>query len=224
MNSDKNRFVLYMAVFFVVWSVRTVFLIPYVAKTFAEPVIVESIRNLTKIFIWIAPLYLYLKFFERISPYYYLKIDDRILRGIGLGIAAGIAFFAFRFMAGIFSGSDQLFKTPFIGDIVGGVIFAGIIEEPFFRGFVLQKLQGFASFWKANFIASFLFALSHMPSWIYHGDNNIFADGLNVLVFGLFLGWLFKRTGSLWSAIVFHSAYNLATLVITGNCHNPRLN
>lgn len=187
---------------------------PYVAKTCLGPLAVEGIRNLTKIAIWLVPLYLYLKFSEHRRPFSYLKLDDCILRGVGFGMAAGTAFFVFRFMAGIFSGPDQFLKTPFIGHIVGGVVFAGIIEEPFFRGFVLQKLEGFTSFRKANFTASLLFALAHMPSWLYHGDHNIFTDGLKVLVFGLFLGWLFKRTGSLWSAIVFHSTYNLATLVV----------
>lgn len=187
---------------------------PYVAKACPETFIVESVRNLSKILIWLAPLYLYLKFSELRRPFSYLKLDDRIMRGVGIGMAAGIAFFVFRIPINFFAGSELLFKTPFTGHIVGGVVFAGIIEEPFFRGFVLQKLEGFTSFWKANFTASVLFALAHMPGWLYHGDHNIFTDGLKVLVFGLFLGWLFKRSGSLWSAIVFHSSYNLATLVV----------
>lgn len=214
MDSDKKSLILYLTVFYVVWTLRTILLMPYVTATCHSPFIVESTRNMTKIIIWLVPLYLYLSFFERRRLFSYLRMDRDILLGMGLGLSAGVLFFLFR-AAGFFAVDGGLrFNAPFIGHITGGVIFAGIIEEQFFRGFVLQKIECFTSFWKANIMCSFLFTLSHAPSWVYHSDHHMVLDGLKVFIFGIFLGWLFKRSGSLWSAIVFHSTYNLVVLVL----------
>jgi hypothetical protein len=81
---------------------------------------------------------------------------------------------------------------------------APIAEEIFFRGFVLRKLGGLGSFWKANLATSFLFVLIHWPYWLYADGVRAgrVRDSAAIFLLGCFPGFLVRRTDSLWPAIL----------------------
>jgi sodium transport system permease protein len=81
-------------------------------------------------------------------------------------------------------------------------VLPAICEELAFRGFILSGLRCRFRPWTAIFLSSFLYALYQM---------NVFQFIPHFLV-SVVLALLVMRTGSLWSAMVFHLTWNLLIL------------
>ncbi len=81
----------------------------------------------------------------------------------------------------------------------------GVYEELMFRGYVLQRLNDRAGKVASVLVSSFIFA-------IMHGFNpGADAFGIfNTVGIGVILCVLYFRTGSLWMAIGFHTAWNFS--------------
>jgi len=73
-----------------------------------------------------------------------------------------------------------------------------IVEEFFFRGFVLSAFRGRARPWVAVLVTALLFALFHMD------PSRLLTTG----VIGLWLGYVVVATGSIWPAILAHLINN----------------
>ena len=95
---------------------------------------------------------------------------------------------------------------------LAGMMLLGLSEEVMFRGYALAALADGMRFWPAAALLSIQFALVH-----YFGKpmENL-ADALSVGLLGLFLCFTIRRTGSLWFAIGFHFAFDLAALSVFG--------
>ena len=66
----------------------------------------------------------------------------------------------------------------------------------------------FRNRWLVVLSAAALFALIHL-------GPQVAWQGLPVLfVLGIFLGWLYERTGSLWPGIVLHAGFNAINFVL----------
>jgi membrane protease YdiL (CAAX protease family) len=99
-----------------------------------------------------------------------------------------------------------------------GQIVNALMEESIFRGVMLPHLMLRFSFWKANVMQAFLFGLAHLvwplSSWargqVTSGDAVAEATSLLVAttVGGLVFGYLYFRTGSLWTAVFAHLVDN----------------
>ena len=90
-----------------------------------------------------------------------------------------------------------------ISFITIGVI-APVCEEMLFRGIILRGFLAHYSAITAILLSSLLFSLIHM-NWFQIPFT---------FVFGLFLGWLYFRSRSLWPSILAHMAQNMAALTI----------
>ncbi|WP_232362172.1 CPBP family intramembrane glutamic endopeptidase, partial [Bacillus thuringiensis] len=77
-----------------------------------------------------------------------------------------------------------------------------------FRGLILQEISKRLPFWNANLITAFLFLAIHYPIWIYNGDFLNLWSQIYVFLLGLIFGFVFKKTGSLWSVVILHSFHN----------------
>jgi membrane protease YdiL (CAAX protease family) len=78
------------------------------------------------------------------------------------------------------------------------VVAAPILEEVLCRGIVLKYLLGKKSPAMAIFYSALFFSFLHM---------NLY-QGIPVFFVGLFLGWLFYRTKSIWPGVIAHLANN----------------
>ncbi len=91
---------------------------------------------------------------------------------------------------------------------VAAVIFAPAFEEIFFRGFLfvgfVQSRLGAAG---TIFLTALLWAMLHIQ-YDYYGVATI-------LIFGIVLGIVRLKTGSLWSTLFMHSLWNLAAMTGT---------
>ncbi len=73
-----------------------------------------------------------------------------------------------------------------------------VCEELAFRGFILSGLRNSGSKWRAIFVSSLFFAITHQIL-----QQSILAFG-----FGVLLGYLAVQTGSLWPGVIFHAIHN----------------
>jgi len=95
-----------------------------------------------------------------------------------------------------------------------GQVFNAFTEESIFRGVVLPHLMQKLGFWKANVGPAILFGLAHLvfplSDWAsgQAPAGQAAAEAMTLLVFatvgGLVFGYLYYRTGSLWTALFAH--------------------
>jgi membrane protease YdiL (CAAX protease family) len=89
--------------------------------------------------------------------------------------------------------------------VAGAVVMAPIVEEIFFRGLFLPLVnKAVPSRWAAVLLSGIAFGLFHHP--LYHAMPAL-------AVFGILLGYLYVRTGSLTLVIFLHSIFNGKTLL-----------
>jgi membrane protease YdiL (CAAX protease family) len=101
-----------------------------------------------------------------------------------------------------------------LGAIAAGVLVIGVApfsEEVFFRGFMFTGMRRALPFVLAALIPSVIWGLFH-----YTGPES-WGVVLQLSIFGLWLCWLYQRTGSLWPPIVVHALNNaIAFAILTG--------
>ncbi len=78
-----------------------------------------------------------------------------------------------------------------------------VAEEVFFRGFILRGLANRWGFAPAIVVSAAVFSALHLSPALL----------LPVFVTGLLLGFLYRRTGSLWPCIAVHAAQNLVAVL-----------
>lgn len=96
-------------------------------------------------------------------------------------------------------------NVSIIGGFIGVVIVAPIVEEILMRGIILEGFTRKYSNLKAIIISSLLFGIIHL---------NIYQF-VAAFIIGLFLGWLYVKTRSLWLCIITHGFYNSGGFIVS---------
>jgi membrane protease YdiL (CAAX protease family) len=217
---STTAFVIYVAVFFVVWSLRaTVFI--HIDESIESAIWKNVYSNSIKFIVWVAPVFITLGVL-RLRPLTYLKLTTSVNKqGLIVGAIVTVAWFCLVVLGeSIISHRSpwamlaaRLSSWP---SILLGVFFSPIWEEILFRGFFLNRLNESLGFWKANLIASLLFMLAHWPYWVSKSgfSGQVIKDSINVFLLGSLFGWLMKKTNSLWPAIGAHVANNFLSGLI----------
>ncbi|HSM70336.1 MAG TPA: type II CAAX endopeptidase family protein [Anaerolineales bacterium] len=82
--------------------------------------------------------------------------------------------------------------------MVVGVVFAPIIEEIFFRGFLFQGLRPQYGWIRAGLISSTIFAVGHLDP----------VALIPTFILGCLLAYMYHRTNSVWPGIILHFLVN----------------
>ena len=103
--------------------------------------------------------------------------------------------------------------------LVAGAAIAPFAEETLFRGFALTAWRRTDGPTRAIVLSSIFFVLGHV---LFVGGDSFaqsaalaFVGGIVRVPVALVLGWLYVRTGSLWTSIGLHSAYNGILIVLS---------
>ena len=98
-----------------------------------------------------------------------------------------------------------------LGTVVAGfliVIIAPVSEEIFFRGFLFRGMRNGMPAVLAALLASGIWGLFH-----YTGPGT-WGVVVQITVFGLWLSWLYERTGSIYPTIAVHTVNNAIAFTI----------
>ena len=88
-------------------------------------------------------------------------------------------------------------------DVISGCLLAPLVEEAIFRGAIERRLlEKNWNPWYAIVISAVLFAIPH---------GSLYT--LFFSCFGIFVGWLYYRTRSIWPGILVHALYNSLVIV-----------
>ena len=139
-----------------------------------------------------------------------LRFDLRgLLRGTGISAAVLFLYLACLYLFSAYLGKTVKFIEPTALFALTHLVAIAFPEEFFFRGYLQRKLGGG---WGAIVSASALFAAAHLlVICVFAGGG---ACGQNALTFfpSLLMGYLYMRTGTIWSSVLFHFAANIVYL------------
>ena len=139
--------------------------------------------------------------------------------GMSVLIAASQAFVLFSALSlldvdPLFQGDELERRQQFFSGIAGALnacIFGPIMEEICFRGLILDGLlKTRCRPWLAILISALLFALLH----------GLGANFVTAMLFGILVGWLYWRTGSIIPGIIIHITNNSLTAIDISNLAN----
>jgi membrane protease YdiL (CAAX protease family) len=121
-------------------------------------------------------------------------------KDILLGLSASLVFLL-PFCLYIFL-SGRNFGYITLNTVLFQLLVVALPEEVFFRGFLQQR---FGNTMKAVITVSVLFAVMHLPQFIF------FADGHAILTFfpSLVMGFLYMRTDNVIPSVLFHFFANI---------------
>lgn len=217
-RSALKSVLVYITLIFGLWIVYVSFLYPYVES---RPNLAARIflNEIARTCIFVTPVFLYLKCVSREEPLRFLKLRTRVSRGVLWGTVAAVAYGSLVLARAALIKEGGINPKPVPIDAwFTSLTLSTLIEEIAFRGFILQKLEQVVNFWVANVITSCLFVAIHFPGWIIVGRSMLVPDKLipmgEIFLLGLLLGYLLKRTISLWSCIILHAINNLVSIVV----------
>ena len=206
-------FVAYLVAFHGLWIVWPVFLYPRLQAVGDRTLAYAALNLSFRFLFWIAPVFAYLRYVDRVNPFEYLKLTGNVRRGITVAIALTVINVI---------GTYARFGPPHLSlhrvtwnSILGTSFAVGFIEEIPYRGFMLRKFNERMNFWLANVISSLLFLSIHLPGWISLHTLNAGA-AVSVFILGFIFAMAVKYSGSLWSSILAHSANDCLSFVIFG--------
>lgn len=217
---STKSFVIYIAVFLVVWALRaTVFI--HIDESITSNVWRNLYSNAVKFTFWVLPVFITLTVL-RLKPLTYTKlttpVDKRglVISSIVVLVWLSLAVLGESFISGKSVAILLTQEAPAWLSILAGAFLSPIWEEIMFRGFVLNRLNETLSFWAANVLSAFLFMLTHVPYWVSKQgfSGPVIKDLTNVFVLGCLFGWVMKKTNSLWPAIGAHIANNFISGLI----------
>ena len=150
---------------------------------------------------------------------YGLQINEAFGGLFWNGVVAGLAVVTFVAAGMLVTGGMRIHGIALRGiDLITSpllwlvaMLFVGVTEEYFFRGYALQSLWRGAGFWPAALITTALFAGLHLvkPHENATDIGMIFALGLIICI-------SVRITGSLWWAVGWHAAFDFGQLFIIG--------
>lgn len=214
-TGSNKRWIILVVAFFLVWATRATILYPIDTAIESEglrKLYAESLR----VAIWVVPVFVYLRVIDKVSPLEYLKLSTRVELKAIIESAAFIALYVIGGWAlrDVSEGKPALaMREIHAAEALKVLVYtvgAPVAEEILFRGFILRKLSEGMNFWPANFITSLLFVAVHWPYWFYSRGLHvsIIIDSILIYIFSLFMGFLVRRTNSLWPAIFGHLMNN----------------
>ncbi|MEI9920867.1 MAG: type II CAAX endopeptidase family protein [Bacteroidota bacterium] len=115
---------------------------------------------------------------------------------------------------------DGFAKFPFgygkemLSSLISALVVAPVIEELFFRGFLLPGLMRSNSRLTSIAITTFIFLLFHLPATILTGKGIFISGPISAVLFSLLLSWLMTIHNNIRVSILLHFIWNLSCYVI----------
>jgi membrane protease YdiL (CAAX protease family) len=216
----RNKlFFLFLVAFFAIWTLRaTVFY--SIDLEIESPISRKLYSESVKLLLWTIPVFLFVIFVEKSNPLTELKLNRKPAKKNLLCAAIVSAVFFAIIIAFEYIVNERFLDLNLtlieILKLLGSVSVSPVFEEILFRGLILEKLSKMTSFGKANMITSVLFVAVHYPNWLWvNGFRQwILVVSVSIFILSLLLGWLVKKTDSLYPSIIVHIINNFISLLL----------
>jgi membrane protease YdiL (CAAX protease family) len=205
-------FVVYLITFHTFWMWGFVFWIYPWMKSLGETTLRYALVNVSiRLLVWVLPVFLYLRYIDRLDPIDYLKLKENWTRGLTIGIVLSLINFFGSMIR--FGAPHPITQSLTWNSVISTSFLIGFIEEVPYRGFILQKLNERWGFWIATLLSSLLFLSIHLPGWI--SLHLLKAERvISVFLFGVVMAIIFRYGKSLWGPIIAHGLNDFITFVI----------
>ncbi len=218
-RSQTLHLVLYLLAFFAVWSLRAT-LLYRVDDSIISPAWRQVYGNGVRLLLWVVPALLYVGLVDRANPFRYLGLTGpfRWKAWLQAGAIVVIYFSVGMFGEYLVSAKRTVsFDTaPWPWYQVLWLLIVPLAEETLFRGFLLRKWRELLPFWPANVVTAALFTAIHWPYWLYSQgwNTSLLFTSTTIFLLAVLLGYLVKKTESLWPSILTHTLNNLISSMI----------
>ena len=139
-----------------------------------------------------------------------LRFDLRgLLRGSGISLAVLFLYLVCFYLLSAYLGKTVKFTEPTALFMFTHLIAIAFPEEFFFRGYLQRTLGGG---WGAIVAASVFFAVAHLLVICAFSGGGACAQNALTFFPSLVMGYLYMRTGTIWSSVFFHFAANIVYL------------
>lgn len=208
-SRDSKYLLVYLLLFNLIWFLYELSLGQLFRSEF------PILSAVTKVIVWVTPVFGYIRFVNGLNPFVYLKINVNVMRGIRRSLIVCIIMGVCFWLKTNYLGMGDFNFDLGLHKWLNVVLLAGLTEEIVFRGFILQKIKEYMNFHKANVLTALLFVFIHFGIWHANGltASHFLSSAIQVFFIGLVLGYLFKRSNSLWTVIIVHSAYNMGIMI-----------
>ncbi len=218
-QQPSRGWIILVSAFFLVWAVRATVL--YSIDLSIPPGALRQIyADTIRIALWVLPVFIYLRFVDKVDSLRYLKLNTHIeTRALLQSIVLIAAYMVAAVLLDYWLRGRTLFhsvRSERLLQIALALPCAPVAEEILFRGFLLRKLRAYLGFWKANVSTALLFTIIHWPNWLYTGGlrKEVAVNSISIFLLGCFFGYLARKTGSLWPAIAAHTLNNLISFLL----------
>lgn len=210
-NYSRPLFVTYLILFHATWTIWVLVGYPRI-RALGEQTLSYALINLAvRGLIMVLPVFLYLRYVDRVNPIVYLKLTQHWRRGL----VVALVFSTLNLLLTLTQrGLPHLHAGAFSwNSILGTSLLVGFVEEIPYRGFIFQRLNEWFSFPAASVLSSLLFLLIHLPGWL---SLRLFKTqvAIFVFIFGLVMAVLLRYARSLWAPIVSHSLNDFFSAVL----------
>jgi len=208
----------FMALIFVAWTLRATSFYE-VDDAIASPTLRAVYSNLLKLLIWVLPAAGFVYWLKQLPPARYWAYSSPPRRwDLCLWVTAAFLLTTATFELSVGGKSISfvaLDSTPLLIGLLSFLV-SPLLEEIFFRGFVLKELSSLLTPTFANVLTSLLFVAIHLPYWLTHAGlaRSLMATGAGVFLLSLLAGWLYAKSGSIWPPTVAHIANNILSALL----------
>lgn len=207
----STPFVFYLIAFHAAWAAWPYVFYPRVVAIGDRTLAYALVNLAIRVLVWIVPVFAYLKYVDGVDPIRYLRLRERIGRGVAVGLALTVLNFLGSLLR--FGVPHPTMQAVTWNSLLGSSFLIGFIEEIPYRGFMLQKIEARTGFWAANLITSLLFLEVHLPGWM--ALHMLTAPrALSVFVFGAIMAVVFRYARTLWAPILAHSGNDFLSVVV----------
>ncbi|MDT7543395.1 MAG: protease family protein [Acidobacteriota bacterium] len=208
---------IYVCLFFLVWTIRATVLFR-VDASIASEVWRNVYSNVVKFVVWVGPVFFYLRRVDGREPFRYLKLSTRPERsGLPRALVVVIVYFSLVLIISLFVQGKRV-SLNFNAVALASTAVSSLSEEIMFRGFLLNELRERVRFRSANLLTAILFALIHVPNWLWTRgfQMSLLFDLVGVFALACLLGYLLKRTNTLWVCVGAHVFNNFLSSLLRG--------
>jgi len=205
--------VVYLIIFFTVWSIRELIIRPIWLNQF-DGLTWYILESSMKLLIWTAPAILLINYFQ---DNMWVSLKEMFTNKPRWFKSAPILLLVFYPLgSALFVHGEIAVRPDFVPlSLIQAVVFAGITEDIVFRGFLLNAMLKRMKAWQAVAIDAVLFALIHYPIWIYWGFDfaTILVSSITVLPISVLFAFSFIKTKNILVPIILHMLWNLLTVL-----------